>query len=694
MGCISEREDKGVWVPNDLYTERILYQPNTIGRLKNNRSRLLQSNDSRITFSDINNNEINKSKKNNLSGKKKTNYSNYSLRKKPEKSFSKIRSTSRKIKRSKPKIIVRNSTINLLFPENYQDYLRHKYSLVSPVKHNATAKKIDENNSIGSFPTATKCNTKENNITSYSKIDLPLPLTPKATSVKKITNFENNNHHPCKTHTDYYANQNHSNAKSRNEVVFLPSQNSFSLNPSINKNYTYIKPYQKATKINDRYTFNKRSHVDNNKKNDDITEFDDDKDDNTNNFNNIRDDASDSNNDDNNEDDDDNTEKEDNNNEDEVNEDNNIVNDDNEENNNVDDDINEINKNDINEYNNNEDDNIEDINNENNFIEADINEENYQEDDTNNEENIQEDNINEDNNNIKIPDININNSVPIFKPKVRKLDNVDNVEEQSKSYNPSINRYLNNNANFNLPIEDDKIKNMNKEILYDCNQLELKEFEDFDPELWRKFYPKKEEKFFNYDKGDVINSQYTYKNNDLNELELYVGEMNQEGQRNGFGKSFSKNRKRIGTWRKNEFTGWGREVRRGGEVYEGKFAYGQLTGKGTYKHNKDLYIGDFFGFIKQGKGELFTKYYHYKGQFKNDKIWGKGRIEINNNGILNGNIYRGEIIKGINEHGLIYEGKFIDGFNGGNGIIYYPDGTKANGKFINGNLVPLGQISN
>jgi hypothetical protein len=264
MGCITEREDKGVWVPNDLYTERILYQPNTVGRLKNNRSRLLQSNDSRITFSDINNNEINKSR-NNLFGKKKTNYSNYSLRKKPEKSFSKIRSTSRKIKRAKPKIILRNSTINLLFPENYQDYLRHKYSLASPVKHNVTVKEIDGDNSVGSFPTMTKCNTKENNITSYSKIDLP--LTPKATSVKKITDFENNNnHYPCKTQTNYNANPNHSYAKSRNEVVFLPSNNSLPLNPSINKNYTYIKPYQKATKINDRYTFNKKSHVDNNKK--------------------------------------------------------------------------------------------------------------------------------------------------------------------------------------------------------------------------------------------------------------------------------------------------------------------------------------------------------------------------------------------------------------------------------------------
>ena len=72
---------------------------------------------------------------------------------------------------------------------------------------------------------------------------------------------------------------------------------------------------------------------------------------------------------------------------------------------------------------------------------------------------------------------------------------------------------------------------------------------------------------------------------------------------------------------------------------------------------------------------------------------GKGRIEIKDKGIKDGKIYQGKIEKNIMERGLIYEGTFVDGFNGGSGIIYYPDGTKAKGRFSNGNLIPLEEIS-
>ena len=151
--------------------------------------------------------------------------------------------------------------------------------------------------------------------------------------------------------------------------------------------------------------------------------------------------------------------------------------------------------------------------------------------------------------------------------------------------------------------------------------------------MWKKFYPN-DEKFFNYNKGNVIKSQTKFQN-DLNETETYIGELNQNGEKNGFGKLFSNNLKRIGTWRNNQFTGWGREIREDGEIYEGKFVYGELTGKGTYKNPKKhiFYIGDFYKFIKHGKGDLYTKKFHYKGTFYNNKINGKGRIDIYNQGV-------------------------------------------------------------
>ena len=135
-----------------------------------------------------------------------------------------------------------------------------------------------------------------------------------------------------------------------------------------------------------------------------------------------------------------------------------------------------------------------------------------------------------------------------------------------------------------------------------------------------------EDNFFIYNKGSFINTQMTSINNE-NETETYIGEVNQYGEKNGSGKLISPSKKRIGTWRKNSFTGWGREVRKGGEIYEGKFIDGELTGKGIYKDGDELYIGDFSKFIKHGKGDLFIKKYHYRGYFNNGKMDKNGRIE-------------------------------------------------------------------
>ena len=32
-------------------------------------------------------------------------------------------------------------------------------------------------------------------------------------------------------------------------------------------------------------------------------------------------------------------------------------------------------------------------------------------------------------------------------------------------------------------------------------------------------------------------------------------------------------------WRRNNFTGWGKEFRQNGDIYEGKFINGELNGK-------------------------------------------------------------------------------------------------------------------
>ena len=335
--------------------------------------------------------------------------------------------------------------------------------------------------------------------------------------------------------------------------------------------------------------------------------------------------------------------------------------------------------------------------NSNNYINnVNSDNENNNNDDNNNEY----DNIimNNDDNNImeKVPSLNL-------KGKITKLKNL-NKSKNSNIKNSSLNNSINSNQ------LNDYNRSLNKNVIDFCNQLEFNDFDDFNPELWRLFYPN-DENFFNFDKGNVITSQTTSQNK-LGETETYIGDLNQKGEKHGFGKLFSTKRKRIGTWRNNKFMGWGREVREKGDVYEGKFIKDKLIGKGIYKNKKILYIGDFYKYIKHGKGDLFTKKIHYKGYFYNNKFCGKGRLEIYNQGVYDGkfrdnemngkgtfmwkegDIYQGEMKNGIMEgegklttkEGIIYEGTFKDGLNDGYGIITYPDGEKHIGRFSKGIL--------
>jgi len=258
-------------------------------------------------------------------------------------------------------------------------------------------------------------------------------------------------------------------------------------------------------------------------------------------------------------------------------------------------------------------------------------------------------------------------------------------------------------------------------ILYNkcLSKGETEPDDDFSPDTYKEFYPENDP-FFNFDKGEVTQGQIISNPDDPNNLEIYEGEINENNKKHGYGICTTPLYVRKGTWRNGQFTGWGRESRRNRDVLEGKFINGLVNGKGVLKNNKgNLYIGDFVNSQREGYGELHTNRIHYIGEFKEDKLDGKGIIEflkeghkyegefknneINGKGIFkwkNGDVYQGEMSNGkMNGHGTytyndgqIYDGEYINGLRDGKGRIIFSNQIIYEGEFKNGHRFENGNL--
>ncbi len=234
--------------------------------------------------------------------------------------------------------------------------------------------------------------------------------------------------------------------------------------------------------------------------------------------------------------------------------------------------------------------------------------------------------------------------------------------------------------------------------------------DDFQLDGWKQFYPV-DDPFFNWQKGNAAPNWRVYNPEDRMNLAVYEGDM-LNGMRHGFGRLTTPKYVRLGTWRDDQFTGWGRETRRNGDILEGKYMDGRVTGKGILKNAKgNLYVGDFVESRRHGYGELDTNRIHYKGGFLGDRLNGRGIIhfkieghdydgdfkdnEINGNGVFrwtNGDVYDGQMTRGkmngfgryTYANGQIYEGNYVNGVKEGKGKLTYPNGFVYDGDFIGG----------
>ena len=298
----------------------------------------------------------------------------------------------------------------------------------------------------------------------------------------------------------------------------------------------------------------------------------------------------------------------------------------------------------------------------------------------------------------------INNEYNIYISKIKKIQNI-----YHKHY---LKNKFDNEIRPSLTKKTSDYINKLYSILSSQGDVS-KNLEEYSPNNWQLYYPSDDE-FFLFSKGDVYQKQIRIKNeDDINNIEIYEGEMNDKNMKHGYGILTNSHYVLKGTWRDDEFTGWGIKCKRNGDNLEGKFIKGELNGKGIFKNGNDIYIGDFINNERYGIGDLTTDKFHYKGEFKNNKLEGKGEIEffedgicykgtfsdnkINGKGIYkwkNGDIYEGEMkngkMNGFGKYtysdGKIYEGEYVNDIKKGKGKLSYPDLKSYEGNFVNGEI--------
>ena len=295
---------------------------------------------------------------------------------------------------------------------------------------------------------------------------------------------------------------------------------------------------------------------------------------------------------------------------------------------------------------------------------------------------------------------NMNNNINYIKPNelyIKKnnynMNNINNnyTNNNYKSIYPSV---LNNNSSISS-IEEDTLIDLDEQtklIIKKYSSLNITSTSNFYPDNYKLFYHSSSPNFSKISPQEFYTNKRIkyFINNDPTKEAIYTGSINHFHQRHGLGQIKEPHCIKIGTWKNNNFSGWGRIIYNNGQVFEGKYDNGKLNGKGIYKYKDILYIGDFENNIRQGKGILINKRFRYNGQFNKGKIDGYGKIIFYEDkegqgeyeGFFKNNIIEG---KGIMKwkNGNIYEGEMKNGKMNGTGKFIPYGGIPIEGVFRN-----------
>ena len=191
----------------------------------------------------------------------------------------------------------------------------------------------------------------------------------------------------------------------------------------------------------------------------------------------------------------------------------------------------------------------------------------------------------------------------------------------------------------------------------------------------------------------------TYNNKDK-----FIGNLS-NGKKEGYGEQYSFKTKMTykGEFKNNLYEGNGEIINDNGYYYKGGFLAGLRHGdncletkagvrkyQGQFRRDKINGKGIYEWYEGESKGDI------YNGEFKDDLFDGLGTYQYND-----GTIYIGEFKRGIKEgkgkviysDGSFYEGEYADGNKSGKGVFQDMEGNKYEGNFYNGNKHSKGKIT-
>lgn len=140
--------------------------------------------------------------------------------------------------------------------------------------------------------------------------------------------------------------------------------------------------------------------------------------------------------------------------------------------------------------------------------------------------------------------------------------------------------------------------------------------------------------------------------------------------------------------------GKGKIVWDSGNVYEGDWVNGHISGKGTmiWKESGDTYTGDWLNGKRHGKGKFVWKSGNvYEGDWVNSKREGKGKLVWKNGDSYEGD-WKDDVATGKGtliwkKNGTSYTGDWVNWKKHGYGVYTYRDGTTLTGNWQNDKFI-------